>query len=131
MIDEVKPWPAALTGIITNLVETRSGQRVVSMQTEGGPPISRPTGNGFAILRGQATLSAAELVTLNSTQRGKFEIEWKGRRQIVRLAPREVSPNNPRELSNQTVYDGNGKPNITYRVEFDLLLLTPPSSDQG
>jgi hypothetical protein len=131
MIDEVKPWPSSIARILANLVETRAGQRITLVQTEGGPPLSRPTGKSFAVLRGQATLSASELASLNSTRLGKFEIEWNGRRELVRLAPDAVSPGNPRELSNQTVIEVNSKPRTTYKVEFDLIRLTPPEGDQG
>lgn len=130
MADDVKPWPSNIARLIGDLVETRTGSRGVSMQTEGGPPISRPTGPAFPVLRGRATLSTSELAALNSTRLGRFEVEWKGQRKLVRLAPDSVSPGNPRELSNQSEYVGNASPRTTYTIEFDLLLLTPPSGGQ-
>lgn len=116
---DVKPWPASLTRLLRDLVETRAGERATSFQTEGGPPIVRPTNKSFPVLRGLAKLSALELDALKNTGRGKYEIEWKGQRKLVQLAPEAISPRNPREVSSEFV---GGK--TTYTIEFDLLLFT-------
>lgn len=129
MSEEVKPWPAALTRILGNLVETRAGGRATSTPTEGGPPIMRRTGPTFLVLQGEATLSDPEWTALNSTREGRFGVDWQGQRRMVRLAPDSISPGNPRVLSSEQVFDGTTQSH-TRRVAFDLLLLTPVPSDQ-